>query len=343
VGYELLVACDLEGDSHRPPPGHPEIPERAVAAMSGIERAGIKEAVEVFKPRKASLEELLAVHSAEYVRLLEDTCRAGGGYLDPDTYVSPGSFDTALLCAGGAIEIVSRMASGSYKAGFLCMRPPGHHALPSRAMGFCLVNNVGLAAKWLEDRGQRVAIIDWDVHHGNGTQDVFYSDHRVMYVSTHQYPFYPGTGHYSEVGEGRGWGTTVNVPLPAGTSGAALRQAFETIVAPVVERFSPDWVLVSAGFDAHRDDPLAMLEATSGDFWHLARVVAQLAPSGRLAFFLEGGYDLQALSLSVGATLAAVLSLPYRPEQPSSAPGTAQPAIERAKRHLEDVGVLVSR
>jgi acetoin utilization deacetylase AcuC-like enzyme len=199
-------------------------------------------------------------------------------------------------------------------------------------MGFCLVNNVAVVAAALAERGERVLVLDWDVHHGNGTQDIFWDDARVLYVSTHQWPLYPGTGSVRETGGPAAAGLTVNIPLPAGTAGDTVRQALDEVVAPAVERFRPTWVLVSAGFDAHRADPLAELRLTAGDFADLARRARSFAPGpGRLALLLEGGYDLTALRRSVGASLAAVLDRDYRPE-PASTGGPGAEAVEAARR-----------
>jgi len=198
-------------------------------------------------------------------------------------------------------------------------------------MGFCLLNNVAIAAAALAERGERIAIIDWDVHHGNGTQDIFWNDDRVLYVSTHQAPFYPGTGRVGETGGPSATGCTVNIPLPAGATGDVIRSAFDEVIAPVVERFAPTWVLVSAGFDAHRNDPLADLGLSAGDFAVLARLVEGFAPRrGRLAFFLEGGYDLDAVEASVSAVLAALVGQRQRTEEPTAG-GPGADAVAAAR------------
>jgi acetoin utilization deacetylase AcuC-like enzyme len=263
--------------------------------------------LEVVEPEPAATAALTRVHSASYLRQLEEFCHAGAGSLDPDTFARPDSWDAALLSAGAglqAVEVLRRRGTG---VAFVATRPPGHHALAERAMGFCLLNNVAVSAAALVADGERVLIVDWDVHHGNGTQDLFWDDPSVLYVSTHQSPFYPGTGGADEVGGEGARGLTLNVPLPAGTTGDVVRRALDEVAAPVIDEFSPTWVLVSAGFDAHRADPLAELALSSADFADLARTVAGFAPApGRLVLFLEGGYDLGALRSSVAATLGAL-------------------------------------
>jgi acetoin utilization deacetylase AcuC-like enzyme len=222
---------------------------------------------------------------------------------------------TARLSAGAGLVAIEALRRGEAGAAFVATRPPGHHATATRAMGFCLLNNVAIGAAALAAAGERVAIIDWDVHHGNGTQDIFWDDPRVLYVSTHQSPAYPGTGHADEVGGSAAVGTTLNVPLPPGSRGDALRAAFDELIAPAVEEFAPTWVLISAGFDAHRDDPLASLEWSAGDYADITAAVAALAPQrGRVVAYLEGGYDLAALRRSAGATIASLAGTKWRPE-----------------------------
>jgi acetoin utilization deacetylase AcuC-like enzyme len=216
------------------------------------------------------------------------------------------------------------------------VRPPGHHALADRAMGFCLLNNVAVAAANLAQRGERVLVVDWDVHHGNGTQDIFWNDHRVLYVSTHQWPLYPGSGRAREVGGPNALGYTVNIPVPPGSRGDTLRRAIDEVALPAIERFGPTWVLVSAGFDAHRADPMADLGLSSGDFARLATVVAGLAPGpGRVVFFLEGGYDLDALRSSVAASLGAVLGAAAKDEEPTG-DDTGRAVVTQAKAEREE-------
>lgn len=335
----LLVAASPALDHHDVGPQHPERPARVQAALAGIDEAGLRDAVVNLEPRRATEDELTLVHPLSYLESLRAFCEAGGGAIDPDTIAAPGSWDTALLAAGAALEVVDALARGDGDVAFVAARPPGHHALATEPMGFCLLNNVAVAAATLAERGERVLIVDWDVHHGNGTQAIFWDDPRVLYVSTHQWPLYPGTGRVSESGGPGAPGLTVNVPLPPHATGDVLLQALDDVVAPVVEKFAPTWVLASAGYDAHRADPMAGLSLTSGDFADIAKRVKAFAPApGRLALLLEGGYDLDALRMSVGASLAAVLDVEFRPEHASSG-GPGDDAVAAARRaHLDDHG-----
>jgi acetoin utilization deacetylase AcuC-like enzyme len=227
------------------------------------------------------------------------TLRGKEGYIDADTFVSPESVTIAELAAGGTVALVDQLIDGPVSKGFALVRPPGHHATPGRAMGFCLLNNVAIAAAHARARGlERVAIIDWDVHHGNGTQDAFYGDPHVLYVSTHQFPFYPGTGAVLETGTGEGTGYTVNVPMTAGGGDARYRGAFERVILPALSEYRPDLVIVSAGFDASARDPLAEMALSADAFGWMGRELRKIADAsakGRMLVALEGGYDLVAL------------------------------------------------
>jgi acetoin utilization deacetylase AcuC-like enzyme len=316
----------LAHDSGR---GHPERPARLEAVLGGIDAAGIADRVTHASPRPARRDELERVHPPAHLDALEAFCRAGGGHLDADTHASAASWDAALLAAGAGLDAIERLERGEADAAFCAVRPPGHHATGARAMGFCLLNNVAVCAAALADRGERVLIVDWDAHHGNGTQDVFYADPRVLFVSFHQFPLYPGTGRLDETGAGAGEGCTINLPFPPGTTGDVYLAAFDELVHPAAARFGPTWVLVSAGFDSHRADPLTDLGLQAGDFADLTRRVMGLAPPGRRIAFLEGGYDLGALAASAGACVAAFAGVEHRPE-PATSGGPGQVVVEAA-------------
>jgi acetoin utilization deacetylase AcuC-like enzyme len=301
----LAIVDDPLFSEHSAEAAHPERPERLDAARAGIARANPVGRIEL-EPRDASDEELSRVHTDAY---LERLGRAAGkrGHFDADTYYSPQSVAAARRAAGGAVALAEALQSGRAGSGLALLRPPGHHARPHSAMGFCLLNNVAVAAAAARARGaDRVAIVDWDVHHGNGTQEMFYADPSVLYVSLHQFPFYPGTGAADELGTGQGRGFTVNVPLSPGADDGVYVAAFDRIVAPIIDQFDPDLLLVSAGFDAHRRDPLASMALSDWGFAAmLDRSMRALkrGAAGRVALLLEGGYDLTALSDSLCASL----------------------------------------
>jgi acetoin utilization deacetylase AcuC-like enzyme len=289
----VLLVDDARFDAHSPLGHHPERPERLVAARAGVSSAGV--ALQRVTSRAATDDELARVHERRFIDAL-GRLRGESGYLDPDTYVSAESVDVARLAAGSLAAMVEALVAGPARRGVALLRPPGHHARPARAMGFCLLNNVAVAAAHARARGvERVAVVDWDVHHGNGTQEMFWRDPHVLYVSTHQFPFYPGTGDVDEVGEGEGAGYTVNVPLVAHGGDAVYAAAFERIVLPVLESYAPQLVLVSAGFDAAARDPLAQMELSPEAFGWMARALARVAGDVPVGLVLEGGYDLVAL------------------------------------------------
>jgi acetoin utilization deacetylase AcuC-like enzyme len=331
VSTPIALFTTVERDHHDTPPWHPERRERLPAALEGITEAGLTEAVTWYQPRPAEVSELERVHTPAYLASIERFCAAGGGDIDADTYAAPGSWETARLAAGATLEAVDALRAGRCDLAFTACRPPGHHAVADAAMGFCLFNSVAVVAAELAEQGERVAIVDWDVHHGNGTQDIFYDDPRVLYVSTHEAPLYPFTGRADETGGPNAPFTNLNLPFPAGTRGDVYRRAVDEVIAPVVSAFSPDWLLISAGFDGHRDDPLAGLELTSADFADLAVRLRALVPARRTAVVLEGGYDLKVLAQSTGATLAAMIGERYRPEEASSGE-IGLPTIAAAKQ-----------
>lgn len=300
---------------------------------AGIADAGLDGGLATLPPRDATHEELERVHAPEHLARVQAQCESGGGALDLDTTVSSGSWTAAVRAAGAGLAAVDALSQGEGVAAFLALRPPGHHARPGAPMGFCLVNNVAVTAAALVAAGERVCIVDYDAHHGNGTQEVFYADPRVLYVSLHEWPLYPGTGRLDETGTGPGAATTCNLPLPAGSTGDVYLRALDDVIEPLVERFAPGWVLVSAGFDAHRADPLTGLGLSAGDFGALAARMAELAPGpGRLVAFLEGGYDLDALRASVAATLPAMVGEPARAAESPTGGGPGTDVVDAAGR-----------
>ena len=301
------ILIDRDFLKHMPGRGHPERPERLRVLLDLAETLDPAR-FQLFPPRAASRSELALCHDPEYVDLVESTATLSQYALDGDTITSPDSFAVAWLATGGFLRFLDSVAAAESSNGFAIVRPPGHHALRSRAMGFCLFNTIAVGAQYLKTvhGAKRIAIVDWDVHHGNGTQEAFYDDPCVLFVSAHQYPFYPGTGGVAEVGVKEGTGFTINIPLPAGCGDAEYLRVFRDVVVPAIERFGPRWILVSAGFDPHRQDPLAGMNVTEAGFAHMARALLQLAEvhcGGKIAFLLEGGYDLTALRSSVSGVL----------------------------------------
>jgi acetoin utilization deacetylase AcuC-like enzyme len=336
----LLLIHSERFAEHQTPPGHPERPERA-EVMDVVAARWRARGTEIIAPRAATREQLGRVHESDYLRRISET--AGRALaLDPDTYTSPESYEIAMLAAGAAVDAVERVMAGSHRSAMALVRPPGHHAERNRAMGFCFYNNVAVAAAHARAGGaSRVAIVDYDVHHGNGTQHIFEADPAVLYISTHQYPYYPGTGGSDEVGVGRGAGFTVNLPLEAGAIDDDYQLVFSSVVVPVLLQFEPDLVLVSAGFDAHEHDPLGGMRLSTAAFAAMTadlRRVAEECCRGRLVAVTEGGYDLHALAASIEAVLE-VLSTPALDGHAAWAPaGTAstrgQVTAEATRRAL---------
>jgi len=290
---------------------HPERPARLEAILRYLERTGRLDDRRLVEPDPADEETIALVHDRAYIEELRAFAARGGGWLDADTVVSPRSFDVARLAVGAAVTAVELVLRSEAPRAFALVRPPGHHAEPDRGMGFCLFNNIAVAAAWaLQRHGlERVAIIDWDVHHGNGTQAAFYRTDRVLFVSIHQWPLYPGTGRADEIGEGPGRGYTLNLPLPPRSDDTAYLRAFDEQIEPRVRAYRPQLLLVSAGYDAHYADPLAAMAVTEQGFGAMAgRVLAWAREwcDGRLVLVLEGGYNLSALASSVAATLDAL-------------------------------------
>ena len=294
--------------------GHPESPNRLRAILQQLERSGTAGRVRKIEPRKAEDEWITQIHSPSYVAALNTHQPASGRVaLDADTSMSPGSLPAAYLAAGGALAAVDAIMRGDVEHAFCAVRPPGHHAETARAMGFCLFNNVAIAARYVQKKYglNRVLIVDWDVHHGNGTQHSFEHDPSILFFSTHQYPHYPGTGRATERGTGAGEGFTINVPMEAGEGDDEYHAIFLNVLVPAAEAFKPEFVIISAGFDAHRDDPLASMGLTEAGYSDLTGLVAGIAKrhaQGRLLSALEGGYNLTALGASVDAHLKALLA-----------------------------------
>lgn len=291
---------------------HPERAARLMAILSRLKEEGLYQKLTLIEPNPDSEADILKVHARGYLERVKLACEQGGGYLDPDTVVSSESYRVALLAAGGVMAAADKIMQGQVARAFCLIRPPGHHATRDQAMGFCLFNNIAIGARYLQNRYEltRILIVDWDLHHGNGTQEIFYADDTVLYFSCHQRDHYPLTGWEEEKGEGRGEGFTLNLPFRAGTSEQEMISAIEERLLPAVQAFNPEFVLLSAGFDAHKDDPLGSLMLTEAGYLELTRMVCDIADnccSGRLISCLEGGYNLEALASSVTAHVRGIL------------------------------------
>jgi len=311
---------------HVSPREHPERPERLAAAIEGALASHV-ETVR-FDARAATREELLAVHEAAFLDQLQGFCADGGGSIDADTYTVERSWDAARFAAGAGLTVIEAIDRGDAEVGFAVVRPPGHHAESDRTMGFCLINNIAVSAAALVRRGQRVAIVDWDVHHGNGTQEIFFRSPDVLYLSLHHSPFYPGTGRVQEVGKGLGIGATVNIPVWGGSDGAVYREAFSRVVLPILDQFGPDWLLVSAGYDGHTADPLGGMALNADDYGAMAAALGDVMDRTRTVFYLEGGYDLGAIRESVTSTLDGFASGSPPLDPPQSSDAAIDSAVE---------------
>ncbi len=294
-------------------PGHPENAYRLVRVMDYLDKKGILAQLTQVPSRPARREELIRCHHPQHIELVKSVCQNGGGMLDPDTYTNEFSYEAALHAAGGLIDLTFGVIDGTLNNGFALVRPPGHHATPDRAMGFCLFGNVAIAARAaIAEKGlERVAIIDFDVHHGNGTQAILDDDPAVMFVSSHQYPFYPGSGSINDIGTGGAAGTKLNLPLMAKTDDEGFQRLYSEVVFPVLRRFQPELILVSVGFDAHWKDPLANIDLSlTGYCWlveHLIALANEMC-QGRIVFTLEGGYDVEVLAPGVGNVFRALMN-----------------------------------
>lgn len=332
------LVADQRYMAHFPGKYHPERPERIAAVnqmAADLRRPDLKH----YSPRAATAEELELCHGAAYVAAVAQTAGVARHDFDPDTHSSADTWTTVTLAAGGVLTAVESVIDGDADNGFALVRPPGHHARPDNAMGFCFFNNVAIAAKWLvEKRGlQRVLVLDWDVHHGNGTQEMFYDSARVLYMSTHQYPFYPGTGYFDEIGTGSGAGFTVNAPMAAGFGDAQYLNIFDNLLMPIARQFQPEFVLISAGFDGHHRDPLGGMRLTEDGFVAMARRMKRLAAEccgGQLVAVLEGGYDLHALADSSRVVIEELGRDADEPLRTAAPENRTAPLVDRAVHFL---------
>jgi len=306
----LAVIYSEEHVKHSPPFSHPERPERVSSVYNFLKDKNFFSNVDLINPVGATKEDILRVHTYDHYEFVNQSIIKGKNLLDGDTYIVKDSLTAALLSAGGVIKAVDLVLGNSYKSVFSLMRPPGHHAESKKPMGFCIFNNISIAARYVQDKYnlERIAIIDWDVHHGNGTQEIFYNSSKVFFISLHQYPFYPGTGSENESGNGEGEGFTLNFPLPAGTSGESYFRIFKENIIKALINYNSQLLFISAGFDAHKYDPLANMKLTEDDFADMTKVIKDFADKKNIKIIsvLEGGYNLDALSASVYSHLSVL-------------------------------------
>ena len=333
--HKTAIITDRSYLTHFAGRSHPERPERLAVMIEMAENLK-RDDLQFRAPREATLEEIALCHRREYIEAVERTSHLDRFDFDPDTHTSRDTYRTALLAAGGVLTAVEAVCDGAAENAFAMVRPPGHHALPGRAMGFCFFNNVAIAAQWLtRNKGlKRVMVIDWDLHHGNGTQDIFYDHREVLYTSTHQFPHYPGTGSMQEVGAGEGLGFTVNAPMPAEYGDAEYLRIFDELIMPIGRAFKPQFILVSAGFDCHWRDPLGEMQVTESGFAQMMRRIKRLAAEccgGKIVAALEGGYNLEAIANSGAAVIDEMGREPDEPIE-ASASERVLPIIERARK-----------
>jgi acetoin utilization deacetylase AcuC-like enzyme len=334
--HKTAIVTDRSYTKHFAGRSHPERPER-IEVMIRMAESLKRDRLSFRAPRAASVEEITLCHRPEYIAAVERTSHLDRFDFDPDTHTSRDSYQTALLAAGGVLTAVEAVLDGAADNAFALVRPPGHHALPSRAMGFCFFNSVAIASEWLIRRKglQRVMVIDWDLHHGNGTQEIFYDSAEVLYASTHQFPHYPGTGSMQEVGAGEGLGFTVNAPMPAGFGDADYLRVFDELIIPIGRAFKPQFIMVSAGFDCHWRDPLGEMQVTEDGFAQMMRRIKGLAAEccqGKLVAALEGGYNLEAIAGSGAAVIEEMGREPDQPIEAASGGERVRPIIERARK-----------
>jgi acetoin utilization deacetylase AcuC-like enzyme len=319
-------------------PGHPENSRRLDSIISELKEKELFEKAKKVASRSAEIDEITICHGKEYVEYVKEFSEKGGGYFDPDTYSNRYSFSAAAFAVGSSIDLIKKVINGELKNGFALLRPPGHHALANRSMGFCLFGNAAIAAKvaLLQPVIKKVAIVDFDVHHGNGTQSLVGDDPDILFISTHQYPFYPGTGSISEIGTGAAERTIINIPLQAGVGDNGFKTVFEKVIIPSLQKFNPDIILVSAGYDAHWDDPLANLNLSLTGFNLISRQLIKASEelcSGKIIFFLEGGYNLIVLKHGVANTVRALLGIDFF-EDPAGQSHTSEPDITKLVKEL---------